>query len=641
MAIHLTRRIAVTIALLLSQFTLATGVLRAQEPYWPKDAPTAQAFQRIVNDLASPAMEGRGLGTAGLDRARAYIVARFGAMGLRPAFGRGATATFTQPFEVALGVKTEQQLLSITPAGGRQNFQTLEAGIDFNVLGLSADGSFDGEAVFVGYGVESSEHQYNSYAGLGRNGLAGKIAVVFRYEPIDGKNRSRWTRKSAKTFHGWSHAATFVKKATLAARHGAVALLVVNPPSHQPGSALMSTQGSSDSPAKIPVIHIAPKTFQRMMGPAGNSLAAVKRLQRLANRGENSIVNLGRVTGKVALKRPRGVVANVAAGLDGAGSLADEVVIIGAHYDHLGYGDVGAMQAEPALHPGADDNASGTAGLLLVAHALIQRMAAERDPFGATGNWRTILFIAFTAEERGLLGSAHLIKRLEELNLTAGQITAMVNLDMIGRLRHNQLHVLGTGSSDGWKPSLRRANEQIQLKFKSGGTSLGASDHLHFYLQNVPVLHCFTGAHSDYHQPTDTPDKINARGGVRIVRWLEALVSELATQPYRMAFVEDKSIGRHSRFGHGSGGPRLGIIPEYAAVDNTPGCGVAAVLPDTPAERSGLKIGDLIVQWDRQTIANVYDLTQALGVCRPGQKVRLKVRRNGRDVKLTVKLVAR
>jgi len=240
-----------------------------------------------------------------------------------------------------------------------------------------------------------------------------------------------------------------------------------------------------------------------------------------------------------------------------------------------------------------------------------------------------------------LLGSAHLIKRLEEINLTADQITAMINMDMIGRLEHNQLHVLGVGSGDGWKALLRRANEQVKLKLRLGGSGLGASDHLHFYLKNVPVLHFFTGVHPDYHRPTDTPDKINATGGARLVRLIEALVSDLATRRQRIAFVVDESIDRDSGLGHGGGGARLGIIPDYAVADGAPGCAVAAVVPDTPAQRAGLEAGDFIVQWDEQSIANVYDLTKALGASRPGQQVRLTVRRNGKEIIVSAKLAAR
>ena len=214
----------------------------------------------------------------------------------------------------------------------------------------------------------------------------------------------------------------------------------------------------------------------------------------------------------------------------GRGQLAHEAVIIGAHYDHLGYGRMGNVAKQQIIHPGADDNASGVAAMLLLAKRLANDKATLR---------RTVIFIAFAGEEQGLLGSAHLANRLDELHITPQQIVAMINLDMIGRLRNDQLVVFSVSSGDRWKRLLRRANRQTNLRLRFDKSIIGSSDHLHFYTKNIPVLHFFTAMHSDYHQPSDTIDKINAIGGAKIITLIEALIGELAGNPRRLEFVKD------------------------------------------------------------------------------------------------------
>ncbi len=579
-------------------------------------------------------MQGRGAGTAGQVRAREYIVERFEAAGLEPAFGPITGRSYLQSFEVSLGTQVREQMLGV--ADGKP----LEPGDDFSTLGLSADGGFEGPAVFVGYGVVDQERGYDSFGGLADDGLKGKVAVAMRYEPMDEQHQSRWVTDKAHSIGGWSQAALFTTKARRAGELGAEALVVVTPPSHQAGSRLLTAGGTSGG-ATIPVIHIHHRVFESMLAAVSQVKPAVLagRLQRQADKAAAPPLPLVHVRGRVRLDHPKTESANIGGIVAGEGDLADEFVVVAAHYDHLGYGEVGSMVEARALHPGADDNASGVAGLIMLAER-----SAERAERSRGGRRRSVLFLAFAGEERGLLGSAHFIKQLSDAGIDPSQLTAMLNMDMIGRLENRRLFVFGAGSGDRWKQLLEDANARSQLKLDPAGSAMGASDHQHFYLKQVPVLHFFTGVHGDYHRPSDTADKINAAGGAAVVQLIDSLVDELANEPVRLAFAEDESIaGGATMFGAhaGGGGARLGVMPDYASMDATDGCAVQTVIPNSPAKAAGLADGDVITHWNGQPIANVRELTAVLGGGEPGQQVTLTVRRGRSSLELDVTLGSR
>ena len=616
--------------------SLTTGCARAPiaSPYWADQADT---FHRIVADLADPALEGRDAGSAGIDKARDYLAQQFDAIGLQPAVRATDGHRFTQAFSVHLGVKAVEQALAVAPGAGEPFGPELEPGVDFNALGLSADGKFDGQAVFVGYGVVNDERQYNSYAALHGESLAGKVAVAFRYEPVDGKRRSRWASSGSADYGRWSGAALFSAKAQQAAGHGASALLIVNPPSHDAGTKLRSTRSTSGATAAVPVMQISSRLFERMLASDGeNAAGRVEQLQRRANKGESTIVPLGRVRGGVRLERPEAGVANVAALLPGVGALADQVIVVGAHYDHIGYGEIGSRTEARVIHPGADDNASGTAGLLLLARAAAQR-ADDAQPPAAR---RAVLFVAFAAEERGLLGSAHFVDHTADLGVAQEQIVAMLNMDMIGRLEKNRLYVFGVGSGDKWTRLVRAANRRIGLRLKFDGSAMGASDHTSFYTRKIPALHFFTGVHTDYHNPTDTADKINGAGAAMVLQLIDSLIEDLAGRPQSPAFVADRSASRPTGAvtSDPGGGARLGVMPDYATMHGDRGCGVQAVSPAGPAADAGLQAGDVIIRWNDRVVGNVYDLQEALNDSDPGQTVQLRLRRRGKTITLAVTL---
>ncbi len=596
-------------------------------------------FKAMVDYLADPKREGRGPGTKGHDQARDYLVKQFESMGLRPVFkGKGdAGESYLQSFQIKLGVKAAKQSLTFTNDKGKAA-KSIKAGSAFSTLGFSGSGKFDGPAVFVGYGIVNKDQNYDSFGGK-KDALKGKIAVAFRYEPQDKDGKSKWTKGQRGQ---WTSHANLTTKAEQAAEHGAIALLLVNPPS-QDDAVLRSTNRTAfGADAAIPVMHIQGSVLNDLLKRAGSKYDDPARtLQAMADGNDTQPIALDgvRVKGEVKLDRPKVTIHNVAAALPGRGPLANEVVVVGAHYDHIGYGDIGSRTKsdKKVIHAGADDNASGTAGLLMTASYFANKI--EKDDADAKPR-RTIVFAAFSGEERGLLGSKYMVTHLDEMGINAKQIAAMVNMDMIGRLRNETLFVFGVGSGDRMEAMVKAAAADSDLKLNTGSSAMGASDHASFFMQKVPAVHFFSGSHVDYHRPGDTADKINAEGGVRVIEIVNRLTESLAMDQQRLAFVPEKAP-RHPGGASFGKGAKLGILPDYNTVDGTDGCGLDGVTAGGPAEKAGLKGGDVIVAWDGKKLNNIRHLMQFLGKHKGGDKVTLKVKRGDKTVDIKVELGSR
>ncbi|HWP43465.1 MAG TPA: M28 family peptidase, partial [Blastocatellia bacterium] len=324
---------------------------------------------------------------------------------------------------------------------------------------------------------------------------------------------------------------------------------------------------------------------------------------------------------------------NVAGILEGSNpQLSSQYVIIGAHYDHLGLGGPESLAARPEgdIHHGADDNASGTSALIELARV----MAADRSKIG-----RSILFLAFSGEELGLLGSAAYTKNpIVPLKSTV----AMLNMDMIGRLRNGSLFVGGVGTSPAWKPLLEKLNAAApapasassngaaaRFKLSFGQDGFGASDHQSFYVRDIPVLFFFTGTHDDYHRPSDTAEKINVEGISQVARLVREVATFVANEDQAIAFnrvkVETRPTGRGFRV-------YLGTVPNYS--DQNDGLKLDGVRPGSPAERAGLQAGDVVTNLAGIPINNVYDYTYALGELKAGEEIEVVIRREGREMRL-------
>jgi hypothetical protein len=327
----------------------------------------------------------------------------------------------------------------------------------------------------------------------------------------------------------------------------------------------------------------------------------------------------------VRLTRRSETAVNVVAVLRaGAADRLPGAVIVGAHYDHLGLGGPGSLAPDSHQpHLGADDNASGTAALLEVGRLLAGERARLR---------RDVYLVAFSGEEEGVLGSTAFTRHPPD-GLRLGDVVAMLNMDMVGRLRNNQLSVLGGETADEWRQLVPAACGRELLGCSLGGDGYGPSDHSPFYAAGVPVLHFFTGAHEDYHKPSDTADKINAIGGARIAMLVADLAREAAAQPARLTY---KAAPAPAPAGDvRSYGASLGTVPDYAG-DGRPGVLIGGVRPQGPAEQAGIRRGDLLVELAGTPVRDIYDFMYILQRSKPGETVKAAVIRDGKRLELTV-----
>ena len=315
---------------------------------------------------------------------------------------------------------------------------------------------------------------------------------------------------------------------------------------------------------------------------------------------------------------------NVAALIPGRGPLASEYVIVGAHFDHLGRDSANARDPEKGhvIHPGADDNGSGTIAVLELARRLAR-----------TPTQRSIVIANFTGEELGLLGSEQFAGHLP---VPKEKVQAMVNLDMIGRMKNDKLIVYGVLTSPEMKGIVDSANT-AKLTINAVGDGEGPSDHAAFYRKDLPVLHLFTDLHDDYHTALDTPDKLNIDGVVKVVDYTERVVRALADRPAKIAFTRVQTAGNNRPSERQGSGVYLGSIPDMGAGD-VKGMPLSGVRPGSPADQGGLKAGDVIVKFGGKVIGNIYDYTDALGAHKPGDVVEIVVQRAGKEVTLSVTL---
>jgi len=588
---------------------------RPPEAAAPARSPDA-CFQQIAEALSDDAMGGRGVGTEGLVAATAYAARQMEAAGLQPAGTQG----FFQPFEVTTGVALGEE------NGLSDGGVPLETGEDWYPMGFSSSGAFAGEAVFAGYGIRAEAIGYDDYAGLD---VSGRVVIAFRYEPgeedaespFDGRRPSRWS--------------DLRYKAMQAREAGAAALVLVSPPRGEDDPdklpALRVDEPTSD--AGLPVIQVTRAVAGRWLGEAGLDMAEV--LEAIDGDYQPRSQPLGglRVEGRVDLAPALAEVRNVVGSLPGRGALAGETIVVGAHIDHLGMGGRGSLRPdEEAIHNGADDNASGVAATICGVEALAHAAAEDaRDRRG-------LVLVAFTAEEIGLGGSAWYA---EHPYTPLASTAAMVNLDMVGRVRDGKLQVMGTDTAPEWQAILDEVAAESDLTLNTGGDGYGPSDQTSFYSRGVPVVHLFSGAHPEYHTPADDYDTLNIEGGIQVTRLLTGLLDGLTTHDSRLTYTKSSSGPLMAGDSRGFGA-WLGTIPDYSAMLATEG-GVllADVRGDGPADRAGLIGGDRIVGMAGVEIRNLYDMTFVLRDHRPGDSVEIEVDREGEPVTLTATLAKR
>jgi hypothetical protein len=620
--------LGVVIGLVLAGSTFAP----AQQPY---DDPVLERMRKDIFFLASPECEGRGIDTKGIDKAANYIADQFKQAGLKPAMNDG---TYFQPFTVTTAAKLNKASAALKgPDGVRRE---LKLGTDFNPMGFSPTSKMKAGLAFVGYGITAPELKYDDYAGLD---VEGKVVLLIRRTPragVTGEKRFDTTVSPNEE----SNFGAFVSKIENAVAHKAVGVLIVN----DSGSATTrdtlpqyANHAVGTTTAPFPVLFIKREVADALVasGPV-KSISDIETLIDTDLKPRSFVIPGWTVEADVTVERTEYKCKNVVGYLDGAGPLAEETIVLGAHYDHVGYGNFGSLGGQLArgkIHFGADDNASGTTGLI----ELARRYGALKERQG-----RRLVFIAFSAEERGLYGSLHYCKEpLFPLEKTA----AMINMDMIGRAalvnsdwlgvgpKKERLLVYGTGTGDYLARLVADCGEKCDFKFSTLAAGTGPSDHDSFYRKKVPVLFLYTGTHGEYHRPTDVPEKINVPGMKRVVDFVQLLADDLLTRETRPKYQvtrdpwSDPTQPRISR----PQGPRLGVRPgNYESEDG--GVLVEGVTPGGPAEKGGIKDGDIIIEIAGKPVTNIGGYMTAMSTQKPGAPIDVVVLRKGS--KLTLKV---
>jgi aminopeptidase YwaD len=639
----------------------------AQQRHADEAAPSVERLRAHISYLASDKLEGRRTGSPGADAAAEYIAREFSRYGLRRSIGRDLPGMsileadsphrYMQEFPFVAGVelgKNNSMLLTpraqaaatqtASPAaqtGARAASLDLRLGEDWMPLGFSSNVNLtNAPATFVGYGIKADEVAYDDYAGIQ---IKDRIAIAFEGTP-DGDNP-----------HG--HFAQYADvrwKAIAARNNGAKALVVIAREENFKDDRLSGLRyDNSSGEAGLPVVVISRQAAQRIfeaggLRPVADMEAATQEVVRkLAQRTATdsrwtASLPLENVTLSIAtdIVRRNAPAYNVVGILDGSDPLLkNEIIVIGAHYDHLGRGGEGSLATrEGDIHHGADDNASGVGGLLELARIFSLNRASLK---------RTIVFIAFSGEEEGLLGSNFYVNHpLAPLDKTV----AMINMDMIGRMKDNKLIIGGVGTAQQWRDSINFIN-RLKIQISSGRSpqppptifsltlnedGYGPSDHSSFYAKQVPVLFFFTGTHDDYHKPSDTADKINYEDEARVVSFIMSIVRSIDANAQRLTYTVAKSESQGRSMGFRV---YLGTIPNYA--ESNDGLRLDGVREDSPASKAGLKAGDRITRMAGREVRNVYDYTYALGEMKAGQEYEVELVRGTETLKLKITPVAR
>ncbi len=616
----------------------AIAVLAQQPASLQLDVSQAK-LQQHVSYLASDALDGRRTGTTGANDAARYLAGEFSRLGLKPGIQNGrapkklseAMARYLQPFpyvaSVELGAGNELKFSRPTPPQVGQ----LRVEEDWLPLGISTNGSFAGSIVFAGFGITAAEQNYDDYAGINAK---DKIVIALSGSPDGDNPHGRFARYEDVRW-----------KAIAAKNAGAKGLIVVARELNFKDDRLATLRYDNSGEAGLLIAAISRQSVDQLLGSP-----TLTELEKVATAKTQSSIKPfeGIFSFSVNVSRREVPAYNVIGVLEGSHpTLKNELIIVGAHYDHLGRGGQGSLaQREGEIHHGADDNASGTAGMLELARIFTSKAFRPK---------RTIIFIGFSGEEEGLLGSKHYVNNPV---LPLANTVAMLNMDMIGRMKDKKLVIGGVGTAKEWRDIINSNNHSQTMSVNATNGSaaeqqargmpivvsangrpivtassesgfnltlqedgLGPSDHASFYLKQIPVLFFWTGTHVDYHKPSDTSEKINYEDQARVVRLVGRIILELDNAEKRITFTTAKSEPPRV------GGFRvyLGTIPSYT--DSNDGLVLDGVRDDSPAAKAGLKVGDKIVKIGDREIKNVYDYTFALGEMKGGQEYVVEVMR--------------
>ncbi|MCK4872626.1 MAG: M28 family peptidase [Phycisphaerales bacterium] len=597
----------------------------------------ADAYTSHIFTLANPFFEGRCPGTIGNDLTAEYIEFYFEHLGLEPAFAQPiATAeaatiralpSYRQPFSVGGTIATDTQQMTVFTAEGHY---PMLPGEDFTLLGVSGNENATGEVVFIGYGIEKGPGGYSSFTE--DTDLTDKIALLLRFEPMDDQGRSLWAEGKER----WSKHAGLMSKFRAVAKRGAAGILLVAPSAAddpRTGALQAPAETRIGKPLSIPILLVSHDTAELICKHGDTDGRDLPALRRYADAGGKPIPFDG-VDASIAaaLHTEELVTNNVAAILPGKGELADQYIVIGAHYDHLGYGHFGSRErgADGMLHVGADDNASGVAGTLLLA----QRFSVLYDKLPTDQPARSLLFVLFSGEEMGLLGSSHFVSNSP---VPIDRIYACLNMDMIGDLRDDKTVVFGVGTAEEFGEVLDPVFASSPLQVDARPGSSGRSDEASFHRKQIPGLHFFSGGHKRYHTTRDTAATINVPGALKILDLVEAVTTTLASRADSLTYK--KAGGKAPTTRRSQIKVRFGITPAGHG-EAAHGVLVGEVFEGTSASNAGVVKGDRIIRWAGEDVADIGAWMTKLKEHEPGDEVDIVVLRDGEEVTLHVVLLA-
>ncbi len=569
---------------------------------------TAEEIQQHINFLASDDLKGRDSGTEEIFKAANYIKDEFESYGLKPLFGESYLQEF--PFIKSIELTGSNSLIF---SSGDEKI-TLSLKEDYTTVPFSGNAGVDGNMVFSGFGISAPDLAYDDYEGID---VEGKIVIVMRNTPEPDVPHSEFDVYSPLR-----------KKASVARDKGAIGIIFVNPyDEHKNEDDLIEFEyDRGGAITDIPVVNVKRHFIDKLFKTEGLNFKEyydkiIESKKPSSFEFKNSSVSI-----TTEIREVESISWNVGGYVEGSNpELKNEHIIIGAHFDHLGMGGDGSLYRgnEPQIHNGADDNASGTTGVL----ELAEKFSSEKNNIK-----RTIVFLAVSGEELGLLGSNYFVNNMPFL---AEDAITMINMDMIGRLKDSSLIVYGTGTSSNWEDILNEHNNYgFNLTFNDEG--YGPSDHSSFYGKKIPVLFFFTGTHEDYHKPSDDSDKINAEGEEAILNYIYNVATDIDQNTERPDYllVEKQESGKmFVRKVY------VGTIPDFAG--NVDGYKISGVSEGSPAQIAGLQGGDIIIEFGGKQISNIYDFTYALADFVPGDIVDVVVKRGEEELTFTVELASK
>lgn len=564
-----------------------------------------------IKYLASDELEGRAPGTNGDLLAREYISNEFESYGLEPAGDSAYIQFFTLKSKIVL---SDNNIFSISDNESVYNFKPEK---DYIPYGLSANRDIEGEVVFLGYGINSKI--YSDYKDKNGNPVDVKDKVIIIFNDVPETETSG--------FKGDYKYSQLRYKISDAVSAGVKAVIVIYGPEriHDEEDDYLpklESDGYTSNKLSIPVIYSKTQKIESIFDNKGLNL---KKIQKQINKDQSPnsflIEDLkAKIHTETVISETK--TGNIIGFLEGSDPvLSKEVIVIGGHYDHLGKtNDIFSGEYKKTeIHNGADDNASGTVGVM----ELAQKISANRENFR-----RSFLFMLFGAEEKGLIGSDFFTKSplFEKYN-----IVSMINLDMIGRLKDNSLVINGTGTSDEWNDLLDKINTKYNFKTSYMPDGIGGSDHTSFTLKKIPVLFFFTGIHSDYHRPTDDYWLINSEGQKKILDFVYDVTEYTANTDKAVEFSEGKKPEKKVEKERGGLKVYFGSVPDFSYTGE--GFKLLAVKEGGPAQKAGLLAGDIVIKFSDKDIKDIYDYTNALGNCKPGEEVDIVVLRGDKEIK--------